>query len=102
MAQRRNYGFERRRREEALRAKQQAKRERRTERGGSGAGPDIGPAQETGAPAGMWEWFSASRSRVMTTPTGQRPAADSPDDWVLLTDVSTEGGDPSGEGEGKQ
>jgi len=98
VSQRRNYGFERRRRADAQRAKQQAKRERKTLRSESGlGGPDMGQAQDTGAPSGLWEWFSPSRSRVVTTPPGGHPAEVPPDDWVLLTDVAEEPGTDSPE-----
>ena len=95
MARRGHYGFERRRRADLQRAKQEAKRQRKTERADSGvAGPEIGAAQETGAPAGMWEWFSPSRSRTMAVAAKTRPPADPPDDWVLLTDVPPEDAEP--------
>jgi hypothetical protein len=98
VSQRRNYGFERRRRADALKAKQQAKRDRRADRSATGAaGPDMGSAQEVGAPPGTWEWFSASRSNVFTTDVGVRPPADPPDDWILLTDTSKGAGDNGGE-----
>ena len=83
-----HYGFERRRRADIQKAKQEAKRQRKTERAESGAvGPEIGEAQETGAPTGVWEWFSPSRGRTVTSQPGGRPDPDPPDDWVLLTDV---------------
>ncbi len=86
---RRNYGFDRRRREDQRRAKQQAKEQRRLERAASGsAGPEMGEAPASGAPPGMWEWFSPSRSRTVATAPRTRPPGDTPDDWVLLTDVS--------------
>jgi hypothetical protein len=89
VSQRKNYGFERRRRADALKAKQLAKRERRADRSAAGAaGPDMGTAQEVGAPPGSWAWFSASRSNVFITEAGSRPPADPPDDWILLTDPS--------------
>jgi hypothetical protein len=47
----------------------------------------MGEAQDAGAPSGLWEWFSPSRSRTMTSQPNSRPAADGVDDWVLLTDV---------------
>lgn len=47
----------------------------------------MGEAQDAGAPQGLWEWFSPSRSRTMTTQPSSRPSADGVDDWVLLTDV---------------
>lgn len=95
MSQRRNYGFERRRRADAQRAKQQAKQqakqERKAIRAETGAvGPDMGAAQEVGVPLGMWEWFSPSRTRVVTTAHGVRPETDPPDDWVLLTEIGTD------------
>ncbi len=93
VSQRRNYGFERRRKADAQRAKQQAKRERKTLRAETGAvGPDMGLVQEPGVQPGMWEWFSPSRSRIQVTEKGIHPATDPPDDWVLLTDVSAEPG----------
>jgi hypothetical protein len=88
MSRRGYYGFERRRKEEARRAKQEAKRQRKQERAQSGAtGPEMGEAQEFGAPPGAWEWFSSSRNRTVTSAAGERPALGEPDDWVLLTDV---------------
>lgn len=99
MSQRKNYGFERRRRADALKAKQLAKRERRADRSASGAaGPDMGAAQDAGAPPGSWEWFSASRSNVFITEVGVRPPADPPDDWILLTDTTNDP-QPSDEGD---
>jgi uncharacterized protein YegL len=88
MARRGYYGFERRRRADLQRAKQEAKRVRKTERAESGSvGPEMGEVQDTGAPTGMWEWFSASRSRTAQSNPGTRPVSEPPDDWVLLTDV---------------
>jgi hypothetical protein len=88
MARRGFYGFERRRRADAQKAKQEAKRARKTERAESGAvGPEMGEAQEIGAQPGMWEWFSPSRGRTVSTPSKQRPDQGAPDDWTLMTDV---------------
>src|SRR5262245_60025453 len=88
MARRGHYGFERRRREDIQKAKQEAKRQRKQERSESGtAGPEIGDVQDAGAPTGLWEWFSPSRSRVVTTAPRSRPPADEPNDWMLLTDA---------------
>ena len=71
------------------RAKQEAKRARKTERSESGeVGPEMGEAQDVGAPQGLWEWFSPSRSRTVTSEPNSRPPGDGVDDWVLLTDVS--------------
>lgn len=89
MAQRRNYGFERRRKAEVRQAKQAAKLQRRTERAASGvAGPEMGEAQETGPAPGMWEWFSPSRGRTLSVAAGTRPSSDAPDDWIPLTDAA--------------
>jgi len=91
MSPRRNYGFERWQRETVRRTRQEAKRERKAERSGQGeGGPEMGTAPETGAPAGQWEWFSPSRGKVAVTEARQRPAADGPDDWVLLTEGTEE------------
>ncbi len=83
-----HYGFERRRRADIQKAKQEAKRARKNERAESGAvGPEVGEAQDAGAPSGVWEWFSPRRGRTITSAPKTRPAPDPPDDWVLLTDV---------------
>jgi len=47
----------------------------------------MGEAQDAGAPSGLWEWFSPSRSRTITSEPNTRPAVDGVDDLVLLTDV---------------
>lgn len=89
MAARQNYGFERRRKDQLRRAKQEEKRARKTEREESGVtGPEMGEAQTTEAPAGVWEWFSPSRTRTVATVAGSRPALEEPDDWVLLTETT--------------
>ncbi|MGH7277737.1 MAG: hypothetical protein ACREJG_03530 [Candidatus Rokuibacteriota bacterium] len=89
MARRGHYGFERRRKADLARQKQEAKRARKTEREETGTtGPEMGEAQDTGAPVGMWEWFSPSRSRMVTSAPKTRPPADPPDDWILMTDVA--------------
>lgn len=91
MSARQNYGFERRRRDQLRRAKQEEKRLRKTERTEAGvAGPEMGEAPTTAAPQGVWEWFSPSRSRTVTTALGSRPAPNEPDDWVLLTETAEE------------
>jgi hypothetical protein len=59
-----HYGFERRRRADIQKAKQEAKRQRKTERAESGV---------TG--------------RTVTSRPGTRPEPDEPNDWILLTDV---------------
>lgn len=94
MSPRGYYGFERRRKESLRRAKQEAKRKRKSDRAREGSsGPEMGAPQETGAQPNLWEWFSPSRSRVVTSAPGTRPPADPPDDWVLLTDAAKEPGD---------
>jgi len=91
MSPRRNYGFDRRQREAIRKSRQEAKQQRKAERATDGpGGPEMGEAPETTAPAGQWEWFSASRGRVVATEPKQRPAVDGPDDWVLLTEVGDE------------
>ncbi len=87
MARGRQYGFDRRRRDTVRRQKQQAKRERKQTRAAEGVtGPDIDSPQDAGAPTGLWEWFSPSRGRVVSSTVGVRPVGDPPDDWVLITD----------------
>ena len=91
MARRRNYGFERRQKDILRRSRQDAKRERKSEREKQGeTGPEMGTAEPTGAPPGQWEWFSASRGRVVATPQNQRPPDTAPDDWILLTEPGAE------------
>jgi hypothetical protein len=98
MSRRGNYGFERRRREDAKRAKQEAKRRRRADRAQDGvAGPEMGEAESAAVEPGIWEWFSPSRSRVVTSPEGTRPQGDMPDDWILLTDVAEKPDEPPAE-----
>ncbi len=91
MSRRGHYGFERRRRADVQKAKQEAKRQRKTERAEAGTtGPEMGEAQDTGAQPGVWEGFSPSRGRTVPSQAGTRPAPDEPDDWVMLTDVEPE------------
>lgn len=91
MARRGNYGFERRRKADLRKQKQEAKRQRKTDRADTGAvGPEMGEVQDTGVRPGLWEWFSPSRSRMVTAQPKTRPPADPPDDWVLLTEVAPE------------
>jgi len=88
MAARQNYGFERRRKDQLRRAKQEEKRARKTEREVAGeSGPEMGEAQAPVAPSGLWEWFSPSRTRTVTSAVGARPEGEAPDDWVLLTET---------------
>jgi hypothetical protein len=83
---RRHYGFERRKKEDARRAKQEAKKRRKDERVQDGiTGPEMGTAQDSSAAPGVWEWFSPSRSRIVTLPEGTKPADEGNNDWTLLT-----------------
>jgi len=94
MSRRGHYGFERRRKDDLRKAKQEAKKQRKAERSESGdPGPEMGEMQETGASPDVWEWFSPSRTRTVACARGTRPANDPPDDWVLLTDVAEEDSD---------
>jgi hypothetical protein len=91
LARRKHYGFERRQKEATRRTQQEAKKQRKADRAATGeVGPEMGDPQETGLPAGQWEWFSPSRGRVMTTEAGHRPEAEGPDDWTLLTEPDEE------------
>jgi len=86
-----HYRFERRRKADLQKARQEAKRQRKSERAESGTtGPEMGEAQDAGTPAGVWEWFSPSRGRTVSSPAGTRPDSSPPDDWTLLTDVEPE------------
>jgi hypothetical protein len=84
---RRHYGFERRKKEDARRAKQEAKKRRKEDRAQDGiSGPEMGTAPDTSVAPGVWEWFSPSRSRIVSVPAGSRPADEGSNDWVLLTE----------------
>jgi len=91
---RRHYGFERRKKEDARRAKQEAKKRRKDERVEGGlTGPEMGTAQDTSAAPGVWEWFSPSRSRIITLPAGTKPQDDGTNDWQLLTEGAEDDND---------
>jgi hypothetical protein len=91
MSARQNYGFERRRKDQMRRAKQEEKRQRKSDRDQAGeTGPEMGEAQTIAAPPDRWEWFSPSRSRTVLSAVGVRPEVDGPDDWVLLTEPAAE------------
>lgn len=87
----RMYRSNKRRKEEARKAQQEAKRQRRLERAASGqSGPEIEelPTAEAQAQEPTeYVWFSPNRNRTLTTPTTSRPLTDPPDDWILLTDL---------------
>jgi hypothetical protein len=91
VAQRRNYGFERRRKAEVRQVKQEVKRQRRLERAEAQAvGPEMGEPQDIGPSPDTWEWFSPSRGRTLSVRAGTRPDSDGPDDWIPLTDHATD------------
>ncbi len=95
MSPRGHYGFERRRKADIQKAKQEAKRQRKTERAESGAvGPDMGEAPDTGAQPGVWEWFSPSRGRTVSVPAGTRPAPPPPPPRTHLTPLEPEAPPP--------
>lgn len=84
------YRGDRRRKEEARKAKQEAKRQRRLERRESGtSGPEIeeppDATQQAEAPI-EYVWFSPSKNRTLTTRTAARPVIDGIDDWMLLSE----------------
>jgi hypothetical protein len=82
------YRGDRRRKEDQRKAKQEAKRARRTERKESGtSGPEIAavPVAEPGAPT-EFVWFSPSKGRTLTTRSSSPPSIDGIDDWMLVSD----------------
>lgn len=85
MARRRgSYGFDRRRREDLRKAKQDAKRQRRTDRKETGqSGPEMGEPQ-AGQAAEGYTWFSPSRNRIVSTATAEKPQVDDVSDWTLI------------------
>ena len=100
MAQKRPgmYRGDRRRKEDQRKAKQEAKRARKTERRESGtSGPEI---EESGGTNGQdpreFVWFSPSKGRTLTTLTSAPPRIDGIDDWTLVGDPRMiPGGAPS-------
>ena len=84
------YRGDRRRKEEARKAKQEAKRQRKLERKESGAsGPEIETLpdqQEQAAAPTEYVWFSPSLNRTMTTRSAASPAIEGTNDWILLTE----------------
>jgi hypothetical protein len=83
------YRGDRRRKEDARKAKQEAKRARKAERAEGGAsGPEIEADPEAsrgGAPSGF-VWFSPSKGRTVTTSSAAPPVAEGVDDWVLVSE----------------
>lgn len=84
------YRGDRRRKEEARKAKQEAKRQRKLERKESGAsGPEIDllpDQQEPDAAPTEFVWFSPSRNRTLTTRSASSPVIEGTSDWILLTE----------------
>ncbi len=81
------YRGDRRRKEEARKAKQEAKRQRRLERKESGvSGPEIEAPPEPAETPVEYVWFSPSKNRTLTTRTAAQPVVAGIDDWVLLTE----------------
>ena len=83
------YRGDRRRKEDQRKAKQEAKRARKTERKESGvSGPEIeelAPEPQGGAPT-EFVWFSPSKGRTVTTASASPPTVAGIDDWELLSD----------------
>ncbi len=79
-----SYRFDRRRKEDLRRAKQDAKRQRRTDRQDTGqSGPEMGEPQ-AGGQTDQYTWFSPSRNRIVTTPTAEAPVVEGVSDWTLI------------------
>jgi hypothetical protein len=81
------YQGDRRRKEDARRTKQEAKRQRKLERKESGSsGPEMDTLADLSAPGGgstEHVWFSPSKNRTLTTKSSAPPAEGH--DWVLLS-----------------
>ena len=93
MARRRGmYQGDRRRKEDARRTKQEAKRQRKLERKDSGSsGPEMAELPDPSAPvAGStgYVWFSPSKNRTLTTQSSAPPAEGH--DWVLVSEPPKE------------
>lgn len=85
------YRGDRRRKEDARKAKQEAKRQRRLERKESGtSGPEIeavpDAAGQQAAALVEYVWFSPSKNRTLATRTAAPPVIEGIDDWILLTE----------------
>lgn len=84
------YRGDRRRKEEARKAKQEAKRQRKLERKESGvSGPEIEMLpnqQEQAAAPTEYVWFSPSLNRTLATRSAVSPPIGEADDWILLTE----------------
>jgi len=79
-----SYRFDRRRKEDLRKAKQVAKRQRRTDRQGAGeSGPEMGEPQASGQ-TDEYTWFSPGRNRIITTLTPEAPVVEGVSDWTLI------------------
>ena len=81
------YRGDRRRKEEARKTKQEAKRQRKLERKESGiSGPEMDALPDPLAQAEVpseYVWFSPSKNRTLTTTSSAPP--DEKEDWILLS-----------------
>jgi len=85
VSRRGHYGFERRRRQDLQKAKQEAKKARRAERKETGtSGPEMGEAV-AGDGSLEWVWFSPSKGRTLTTTSAVPPDVAGVDDWTLVS-----------------
>jgi hypothetical protein len=84
------YRGDRRRKEEARKTKQEAKRQRKLERKESGtSGPEMEALPDPAVPAmdpTEYVWFSPSRNRTLTTRSASPPVSEGTSDWILLTE----------------
>ena len=82
------YRGDRRRKEDQRKAKQEAKRARKSERRETGAsGPEVAELPGLGgAEATEFVWFSPSKGRTATTPSAAPPTVDGIDDWTLISE----------------
>jgi hypothetical protein len=79
-----SYRFDRRRKEDLRKAKQDAKRRRKSDRQEAGrSGPEMGEPQPN-VEATEYTWFSPGRNRIVTTATAEAPVVDGVDDWTLI------------------
>ena len=81
------YRGDRRRKEDARKAKLEAKKVRKAERKETGeSGPEMGEAPEAlGQGAVEWVWFSPSKGRTFTTSSVEAPKVPGIDDWTLVS-----------------
>jgi hypothetical protein len=85
------YRGDRRRKEEARKTKQEAKRQRKLERKESGiSGPEMDALADPSTSEGPTEyvWFSPSKNRTLTTEASTPPPGET--DWILLSAPKSE------------